>query len=453
MSKSNNSWNSPSFSAYQAQNSTGIASWTGGGGYYSVSGTNFTLVKGGTGYIKTAPVTWSGSQTLTSLSAGATHYIYVDINGTIGETTVRSNALYENYIVLFQMLVDSTTPTPNVVVVREDHPVSVQADTSELAHIAFGPLIANINNGANIVQNGTTGIQINTSDLLLDHGLTTTIPDSGGSAVSWRRFYTNGSGKWVQYNNQAAFSAVYNSAGTVTALTGGYYGVFRLYTSKDDLNTSTPQYVAVINTDQYSTLTLARNAITSGIAAPTNELYNIELAQLGYVIFSGTAIVEVQISKATGRIAPSGSGATTLASLVATSTTNFNHILSVADTSVQAALETLDDAELAWAEVTGTSQAAGINWGYITNNVGLVTVTLPSVIPLGKRISIIGKGAGGWKLAQNVGQTIHFLSSNTTTGITGSLASTQQYNCVEIICTTANTDFVVRSSTGNITIA
>lgn len=453
MSKTNNAWNSPGFSAYQAQKSTGVEAWTGAGVYYSVSGTDFTLARGGTGYIKTAPVTWAGSQTVTGLSAGATHYVYVDINGIIGTTTVRSNALYENYIVLFQVLVDSATPTPNVVVVREDHPVSVQADTSEWAHIAFGPLIANITNGANIVLNGTTGIQINGSDFLLDHGLTTTIPDSASAAVSWRRFYTNVSGKWVQYNNQAAFTGVYNSGGTVTALTGSRYGIFRLYVSKDDLNTSTPQYVAVLHTAEYASITLARAAITAGVAAATNELYNIELAQLGYVIFSGAAIVEVQISKATGRLAPVGAGATTTASLISTSTANFNHILSAADTNVQAALETLDEAELAWAEVTGTTQVAGVNWGYITNNVGLVTVTLPSTCALGKRIAIIGKGAGGWKIAQNAGQTIHFLASNTTTGVTGYLASTQQYDCVEIICTTANTDFVVRTSTGNLTIA
>lgn len=453
MAKTNNSWNSPNFGSYQAHNFTGVSSWSGAGAYYSTSGTDFTLLRGGTGYIKTTPVTWSGSQTLTGLSSGATHYVYVDINGTIGTTTVRSNSLYENYIVLFQALVDSKTPTPNVIVVREDHPIAVQSDVSEWAHIAFGPLISNITNGANIVLNGTTGIQINGSDFLLDHGLTTTIPDSASTAVSFRRFYTNVSGKWVQYNSQAAFSGVYNSGGTVTALTAGRYGVFRLYVSKDDLNTSTPQYFAVIHTAEYSSLSQARNAITAGVAAATNELYNVEIAQLGYVIFSGTAIAEVQISKATGRLAPTGGGSTTTASLISTSTANFNHILSATDTNVQTSLETLDESEIAWAEVTGTSQAAGSNWGYTTNNNALVTVTLPSTIAKGKRIAIIGKGTGGWKIALNANQTIHFLASNTTTGITGSLSSTGQYDCVEIICITANTDFVVRNSSGNITVA
>lgn len=448
----NNAWNSPAFSAYQAQNSTGVSSWSGAGAYYSVSGTNFTVLRGGLGYIKTSPVTWAGSQTLAGLSAGNTHYIYISSSGVIGETVTRTNSLFENNIVLFEVLVDSTPVTPNVIVVREDHPVSVQSDASEWGHIAFGPLIANINNGANIVQNGTTGIQINGTDLLLDHGLTTTIPDSGGVAVSWRRFYTNGSGKWVQYNDQAAFTGVYNNAGTVTALTGGRYGVFRLYASKDDLNTSMPQYFAVIDVAQYASLTLARNAITAGVAASSNELYNVELAQLGYVIFSGTSIAEVQISKASGRSAPTGGGSTTTASLISTSTTNFNHILSASDTNVQAALETLDDAGMAPFVISGTTQAAAANWIYIPNNVGLVTITLPSTIAVGKRIGIVGNGSGGWKLAQNSGQTIHCntILGTTTTGTSGYIASVTEYDCIEIMCTVANTDFVLRNYMGSI---
>jgi hypothetical protein len=448
----NNAWNSPTFSAFQAHNFTGISTWSGAGAYYSVAGTDFTVLRGGTGYVKTTPVTWAGGQSVLALAAGSTYYVYMNSSGVIGSTATRSLSLFENNIVLFEVLVDSATPTPNVIVVREDHPVAVQSDTSEWAHLALGPIIANINNGANIVLNGTTGIQINGSDLLLDHGLDTTIPDSGGAAVSWRRFYTNAAGKWVQYNNQAAFSAVYNNAGVVQALTGGRYGVFRLFTSKDDLNSSTPQYFAVINNAEYASLNLARTAITSGVSTATNELYNLELAQLGYVIFSGAAIVEVQISKATGRIAPVGGGATTSASLISTSVTNFNHILSPTDTNVQIALETLDEAEMAWTTVTGASQAAGFNWGYICDRGTLVTVTLPTTSLVGKRVAIVGKGAGLWRIAQNAGQTIFAGSATTTPGVGGYLEATARRDCIELICTTADTEWTMRHSVGNITV-
>lgn len=106
---------------------------------------------------------------------------------------------------------------------------------------------------------------------------------------------------------------------------------------------------------------------------------------------------------------------------------------------------------MSWAEVTGTSQAAAVNYGYITNNAGLVTVTLPSTAAIGQRVAIVGKGAGLWKLAQNSGQTVHFGSIDSTTGTGGYLAATVRYDSVEVVCITSNTDWVVRSSVGSIT--
>lgn len=107
---------------------------------------------------------------------------------------------------------------------------------------------------------------------------------------------------------------------------------------------------------------------------------------------------------------------------------------------------------LTWTDVTGTSQAAAVNNGYTANNAGVVTVTLPATAAYGSVIAVVGKGAGGWAVAQNSGQTIHFGSVNTTTGAGGSLASTNRYDVVYLLCTTANTDFVVMSSIGNITV-
>jgi len=107
---------------------------------------------------------------------------------------------------------------------------------------------------------------------------------------------------------------------------------------------------------------------------------------------------------------------------------------------------------ITWSEVTGTSQTAAVNNGYITNNAGLVTVTLPSTVALGSIIEIAGKGAGGWKIAQAAGQQIHFGSSTTTSGTGGSLASVNQWDAIRLVCTTANTTFSVLSAQGNITV-
>lgn len=107
---------------------------------------------------------------------------------------------------------------------------------------------------------------------------------------------------------------------------------------------------------------------------------------------------------------------------------------------------------LPYTEVTGATQALAVNNGYIMNRGTLITATLPAIAAQGSIIDIIGKGAGGWIIAQNGGQTVHFGTSNTTAGAGGSLASTAQYDCVELICTTANTDFVVKSVIGNLTV-
>lgn len=104
-----------------------------------------------------------------------------------------------------------------------------------------------------------------------------------------------------------------------------------------------------------------------------------------------------------------------------------------------------------WSEVTGTSQAMAISNGYIANNAGLVTLTLPAVAALGSVVRVAGKGTGLWSIAQNSGQTIHFGSVNTTTGVGGSLAAILRYDCVELLCTTANTDWTVLSVIGNLT--
>lgn len=106
----------------------------------------------------------------------------------------------------------------------------------------------------------------------------------------------------------------------------------------------------------------------------------------------------------------------------------------------------------AWTEVTGTTVSLAVNNGYAMNNAALITATLPATAAFGSIIRIVGKGAGGWKIAQNAGQTINFGNLSTTTGTGGYLASTLQYDCIEMVCITADTSFVVRSSIGNITV-
>lgn len=92
-------------------------------------------------------------------------------------------------------------------------------------------------------------------------------------------------------------------------------------------------------------------------------------------------------------------------------------------------------------EVTGTTQTIAAGTVYIANNASLVTFTLPASIAIGQKFEIIGKGAGGWRIAQLASQFINFGDTVTTTGVGGSLSSTNQYDAVTITCTTANLQF------------
>lgn len=106
-----------------------------------------------------------------------------------------------------------------------------------------------------------------------------------------------------------------------------------------------------------------------------------------------------------------------------------------------------------WTEVTGTSQAMVADNGYVANNAGVVTLTLPVTASFGTVIRVLGKGAGGWTIAQNAGQQIHVGSSATTVGATGTVSSTNQYDGIGLLCITANTVWsVLGAPQGNLTI-
>ncbi len=126
--------------------------------------------------------------------------------------------------------------------------------------------------------------------------------------------------------------------------------------------------------------------------------------------------------------------------------------LSVAIVSGGVQISSTGTASFTWTDVTGTTQSMAANSGYISDNSGLVTLTLPPTAALGTVLSVAGNGAGGWLIAQNASQNIKFGNQTTTTGTGGSLASTNRYDQIDLLCTVANTTWVVRSAVGNITV-
>lgn len=104
---------------------------------------------------------------------------------------------------------------------------------------------------------------------------------------------------------------------------------------------------------------------------------------------------------------------------------------------------------IAWEEISDATKTMEVDKGYICNRGGGVTFTLPAVAAQGDRIRIAGK-SGIWVIAQPVGVTVHYGVNDTTTGVGGSLTASHARNCVELLCETANTDWVVLSGIGNL---
>lgn len=135
-----------------------------------------------------------------------------------------------------------------------------------------------------------------------------------------------------------------------------------------------------------------------------------------------------------------------------------------------------------WANITSTdgsvvvtngansinlSTAGGANWIEVNANTAMnptdaysiksalgipVVMTLPAVAAFGTIIEITGNSTDLYTIAQGANQQIQFDAVATTLGAGGSLTSTQPFQSIKLVCTTANLIWNVLSSTGNFTI-
>lgn len=144
---------------------------------------------------------------------------------------------------------------------------------------------------------------------------------------------------------------------------------------------------------------------------------------------SSTVLSAGQVLIGTTSTAPVGATLTAGTGIAITSATGSITIAQVG---------TLDN----WTTVSGTTQQTAINNGYIANNAGLVTLTLPTTAAIGSSVEIIGLGAGGWSVVYGSSQLIHF-GNITSTTTTGSISSSNQYDSVTLVCIVANTTWSV----------
>ncbi len=109
---------------------------------------------------------------------------------------------------------------------------------------------------------------------------------------------------------------------------------------------------------------------------------------------------------------------------------------------------------ISWNEITvvGPTQLV-VDMGYVTNSGSPVGLLLPLTSTFGSVIDVVGKGLGGFIISQNAGQTIHLVSSSTTVGVTGTVATSapdEFGSTLSMVCITADTEWRIRSSTGNL---
>ncbi len=106
---------------------------------------------------------------------------------------------------------------------------------------------------------------------------------------------------------------------------------------------------------------------------------------------------------------------------------------------------------LAWNDITVVGPTAMlVNNGYVSDNGAQVQLTLPLTAVFGSIIRVVGKGAGGWIIGQNAGQTILVGAAATTVGGGGTLAASESSATVELLCITADTTFRVIDGDGNL---
>lgn len=200
------------------------------------------------------------------------------------------------------------------------------------------------------------------------------------------------------------------------------------------------------NSNYSGSLTISDVRMRCGIARITDLRGNF--TDHGFMLGSGTdATVTTTAAPTDGQLPIGNTGndptLATLTSGTGISITNGSGTITVTNTSPGGLLP--------WTEVLGTSQAMTVNNGFIANNAALVTLTLPATAIVGDIIEITGKGAGGWLIAQNASQTIFFGTSTTTTGVGGSISSTEDRDSIKLVCVTIDIDFNVLN-VGNLTV-
>ncbi len=329
----------------------------------------------------------------------------------------------------------STATYPQTTLINNLLFSSAANTVSQIAAVNNGVLISSASGVPSWLANGTTG-QVLTA--------------TTGSPPSWGPASGSGTVNTGTINDLAYYAA---NGTAVSSLATADSGV--LVTS----STGVPSILAAGTTGQLLQASSAGTPAWSTTTYPATNAINTLLYASAANVMSALATTNSAILATTSAGVPTWIGSLTNGQLLIGSTTatpvaaTLTAGTGIAITNAAGSITIASTGGgVTWTDVTGTSQALAVNNGYIADNAALVTLTLPTTAAQGTLISICGNGAGGWKVAQNASQNIKIGNQTTTTGTGGSLASTNQYDQVDILCTVANTTWVVRNAMGNITV-
>ncbi len=300
------------------------------------------------------------------------------------------------------------------------------------------------------VANGGTG------DVTLP--IHTVLLGNGTSAINETAVGTNGQVLIGSTAADPAFSTLTSTGGTIVFTTGAH--TLNLETSGSTSNsfvtnsgTATPS-AGVLNVVGGTNITTSGSGstVTINLAATIpvslGGTGDTSLTAHGVLVGEGTSAVAVTAVGSNGQVLI---GATAADPAFATLTSTGGTITFTAGANTLN-LEA-DSGGLVWTVITGASQALVKTNGYFANNAGTISFSLPGIAAVGDTFTVAGmNNATGWTITQAAGQTMHFGTYNTTTGVGGSLSSTAIYDTIRFVCNIANTDFVVVQSIGNITV-
>lgn len=302
---------------------SGFESWTpdGNGKFWSLSGTTFTVLCSGTGYIAGQLVKWTGGvgQQVT-LAAHATNFVYCNASGVMATASSAPDELYVDNVMLFEVFSDGDQ---RIAVRAENHCYKFPYAVSRYLHDNVGPVIRGSGAVMSVVPGQPRRLAI-TADTYEDHGLITPIA-ANSTGITIRYYYYKTEAAAYTWQNSGVTTDgdltpyYYTGTGTPTAIGAGQFAVYRMFMAGliDEDGNGYPSYVAVVQTTQYSDQAAAEAAVAGGsLLSPTNELANMEFAQLGYVIMSSTPeVVKVVVLKSTFSAKYSGSTGTTTSHL------------------------------------------------------------------------------------------------------------------------------------------